>query len=87
MDIRRLTAIGILESGHQAENRIAKLRCTVKLAGLAPATTTVFIRRLYGLSRKWFPSKGIGAFQFECEERDSVPVPSKEACRGWRGIR
>ena len=32
-----LTAIG-LGSGHQAENRIAKLRCAAKSAGLAPAS-------------------------------------------------
>ena len=85
---RSLTAIG-QGSGHQAENRIANLRCAARLAVWRPATrkvmTRVFIRRLCGFSRKLFPTKRIVAFSLRWTARgsknrrpqkESVPLPA-----------
>lgn len=69
---RSLTAIG-LGSGHQAENRIAKLRCAAKLIGLAPASEEGDDYGFYSATLQSFPevvsnqaNKGI---QFEWRAR------------------
>jgi hypothetical protein len=73
-------------SGHQAENRIANLRCAARLAGLAPGTSKVMTRVFYSATLRFFPevvsNQANRAIHFDADSDEEVKSPpSKESLK------